>query len=73
MGSKGTNSPIVKWAIDGVDQITGQDWYAIQTRVTLTGAVTVVGNTQHTLTCTVTGKNGASTGFQFLCLKMWIA
>lgn len=61
------------WALDGVSQTTGQDWYSgsIAYNVVKTFTLTVLTDGVHTLRGTVNGKNASSSGYRFALTKVW--
>lgn len=55
---------IIKWALDGADIVTGQDWYsaALTNNVLKTNSgINVTYSGAHTLSATVTGRHGSAT------------
>ena len=72
MGYAGPSRGQVTWSIDGVTQGV-QDWYNASGGETIsTLAVTIVGNSVHTLLGTITGKNASSSGYLLPLNKYWI-
>ena len=65
-GIKRSDCGIIKWTLDGVDIITGQDWYAASETHDVYFKVSNISVTYsglHTLIYTVTGKNASSSGY----------
>jgi hypothetical protein len=65
-GVKRGDCGIIKWTLDGVDIITGQDWYAASETHDVYFKVSNINVTysgQHTLSYTVMGKNASSSGY----------
>jgi hypothetical protein len=55
----------IDWYVDGVVNITGQDWYsaALTYNVVKTGTITVIGDGYHVLMGKINGKNASSSNY----------
>ncbi len=68
------NGGIMKWTLDGVNVITGQDWYGVGSTFNTikTGSITIATDGIHTLRGVTTGQNVSSIGFFIALTKVWL-
>lgn len=62
------------WAVDGVNIVTGQDWYSVDDTLNVlksASGITITGDGYHLITGTINGRNASANGWYYEFTKVW--
>ena len=73
LGIHANNRAKIDWSMDGVDFVTGQDWYngSTQNNIVKTGTITIASDGRHLLKWTANGKNVSSSNYYVVLTAVW--